>query len=151
VEPPNYNFSVDELSKFYPGKKLEELLKEYPNSKIQSNNGGAIIRKFYVTHKQYKFPVLVQARAGVILDFYARLPAYFLHDVFHQSLINRYGKQNKYKKVEESAVYIWTKRSDFKIIYSGGCSITCYPVFLSIIGKAATVSGGFTPIIETMN
>ena len=40
--------------------------------------------------------------------------------------------QTSYKKVEEQAVYIW-KKDDITIIYSGACTITCFPVYLTIM------------------
>ncbi len=149
VEPPNYQFSLDTLSDFFPEKKVIDLEKKYGKGDIMNDNGGTQTQKFYVAHIRYKFPVFIQVKDGVILDFFARLPQYFLHDVFFQSLINRMGKQKTYKKVGEEAVYIWETTS-LKYIYSAACTITCFPIFYSVHPFPIPNSGGFTPLIEQM-
>jgi hypothetical protein len=75
--------------------------------------------------------VLVQSKNGVIEDFHVKLPSYFLHDVFFQSLINRYGKQKSYKKFGEEAYYVW-EVSALRHIYSAACTITCFPIFYAV-------------------
>ena len=131
VDPPNYEFSLDVLETFAPTKTKEEIEKKYPTSKIIADNGDTLIKRYEVTHIRYKFPVIVQYQGDKVLDSYARLPSYFLHDVFHQSLINRYGKQDRYQKLEEQAVYQWTNAKNMKITYAGACTITCFPLFIS--------------------
>jgi len=133
VDPPNYDFSLDKLKTFMPGEKLEEIKKTYPNGELYSKNGLTETHKYYVEHLRYKFPVFVQYESGIVTDFFARLPSYFLHDVFHQSIINRYGKQSQYKKYEESAVYTWNDISGNKHIYFGSCTITCFPIYYTVI------------------
>lgn len=147
VEEPNYNFSIETLADFYPEKKLEDIEKKYGKPETMSERNEIITMKFYVANIRYKFPVLVQAQNGKILDFFARLPNYFLHDVFFQSLINKIGKQNSYKKVGEEAVYIWDKDS-LKHVYSAACTITCFPIFYTVYPLSNPV--GFLPLIETM-
>jgi hypothetical protein len=145
VDPPNYNFSVDTLQDFYPGKKVTDLESKYGKSEIMNDKSGIVTKKFYVSHLRYKFPVIVQAKEGTVLDFFARLPSYFLHDVFFQSLINRLGKQNSYKKVQEEAYYVWIK-DNLKHIYSAACTITCFPIFYSV----HPTSPEATPLLEQM-
>lgn len=85
------------------------------------------------------------------MDFYAKLPSYFLHDIFLQSLVNRYGKQNSYVKKERSAVYIWNNIEGNKHYYSGSCTITCFPVFYSVIALTPTEAiKDYRPLIETL-
>jgi hypothetical protein len=146
VEAPNYNFSLDALSDFFPDKKLADLEKKMTKGEAVNEVNGIQTIKFNVSHAGYKFPVLVQVKEGVILDFFARLPSYFLHDLFLQSLVNRYGKQNSYKKVGEEAFYVWDK-SPLRHVYSGACTITCFPIFYTVhpIGVQ-----GFQPLIQQM-
>src|SRR5690606_27784375 len=132
IEPPNYNFSLDELKIFYPDSTLNEIEKKYQKTEVVFNTPPFLVKRYEITHIRYKFPVLVQYFEGKVLDFYARLPDYFLHNVFHQSLINRYGKQDEYLKVEEQALYRWNNKDGLKIVYSGGCTITCFPIFMTI-------------------
>lgn len=131
VEAPNYNFSLDSLSDFYPDKPASSLEGKYGKPEEMSSEGGVKTLKFYVAHIRYKFPVIVQVQDGTIIDFFARLPNYFLHDVFFQSLVNRYGKQTTYKKTGEEAYYIWDKEK-LKHVYSAACTITCFPIFYSV-------------------
>ena len=83
VEPPNYDFSVDKFQEFMPGKTLAK----NHQKNIEFNKKGFKTYKIYIEHIRYKFPLFVQTKDEVITDFFARLPAYFLHDVFHQSKI----------------------------------------------------------------
>ncbi len=131
VEAPNYNFSVDTLSDFSPGTTVESIEKKYGKGSVERNVRGTQTLKFFVSHIRYKFPVLVQVNEGKVIDMYARLPSYFLHDVFLQSLVNRIGKQTSYKKTGEHAHYVWVTK-DLRHIYDGACTITCFPIFYSV-------------------
>jgi hypothetical protein len=131
VEPPNYNFSLDTIADFYPDKTTAALEPKYGKGEKMGSSGGVQTIKFYVAHMRYKFPVIIQARDGVITDFFARLPSYFLHDLFFQSLVNRYGKQTTYKKTGEEAHYTWVQ-DPLKHIYSAACTITCFPIFYAV-------------------
>lgn len=131
VEKPNYDFSIDTLSEFLPGKSLSDLEAKYGKGEVLSDEGGLKTIKFNVAHIRYKFPVLVQVNNNQVEDAFARLPNYFLHDIFFQSLVNRYGKQSVYKKTGEEAFYIWEGKP-LKHIYSAACTITCFPIFYAV-------------------
>ncbi len=132
VDPPNYNFSLDTFKDFWPGSSLSEIQKKYGTGTITKKGEIQTIR-FYVAQLRYKFPIFVQIYNNKVLDFYGRLPTYFLHDIFHQSIINRYGQQDLYKKIERNAIYIWNNRQGAKLIYSGTCTITCFPLYFTAI------------------
>lgn len=146
VDPPNYNFSLDSLSAFFPGKAQQEVEQKYTKGITLQSNGGQIVRKYYVEQLRYKFPVLVQIKAGIITDFFATLPTYFLHDVFFQGLINRLGKQSKYLKVENQAIYIWENKDGNQHIYEAACTITCFPVYYAVLSLKE--KSGTAPLIE---
>ncbi len=131
VEAPNYNFSIDTLSEFLPGKKIAAIQAKYGKGEVLSEENGIKTMKFYVAHIRYKFPVMVQVNDNQVEDMFARLPSYFLHDLFFQSLVNRYGKQSTYKKTGEEAYYVWNKEA-LKHIYSAACTITCFPIFYAV-------------------
>ncbi len=135
VIPPNYNFSLDQLNIFKPGNQITEVEKKLGKGTIINKKEEVIIKKFYIAHMRYKFPVIVQIYKGKILDFFANLPSYFLHNIFHQSLINRFGKQNKYYKNNAHALYVWNDVSGVKYYYTGTCTITCFPIYFSGILK----------------
>jgi hypothetical protein len=146
VDPPNYQFNVSTLEDFYPEKLLSDLEKKYGKADVIEDKGGIQTLRFFVSDLRFKFPVIVQSREGKVLDSFSRLPNYFLHDVFLQSLVNRIGKQDLFKKVDEEAVYIWTNKDKLKFIYSAACTITCFPIFFTV--HPVTLS--FTPQIEKM-
>jgi hypothetical protein len=150
VEPPNYDFSLDAFELFMPGKKLEEINKIYKFSEIIFKESGFITYKYYVEHIRYRFPILVQTQNGIVTDFYARLPHYFLHDIFHQSLINRLGKQDHYQKTEESALYIWKNKNNNQHIYSGACTITCFPLYYSVVPIEKSRPASLKPLIKRL-
>lgn len=132
IEPPNYNFSLDTLSNFYPGKTLDSIKGKYKKVSLEFDKGNSKIYKTYVSHIRYKFPVFFRVYEEKSVAMFARLPSYFLHDVFHQSLINRYGKQDQYNKVGNAATYIWDNKDNLKITYQGQCTITCFPMYIAI-------------------
>lgn len=136
-ETPNYNFSLDSFEQFMPGTPLAQITNQYgPGERIKGDRQSEI-QKFYVAHIRYKFPVFVQValrgpRQGEILDFMARLPNYFLHDVFHQSLINRYGSQDSYFRKEPHAIYRWNNIEGNSLTYAGACTINCFPIYFAV-------------------
>lgn len=134
IEPPNYDFSLDAFNKFAPGVTYDDIAKDYKPELVMENPDGTAVYKIYINHMRYVFPLFFQTYQKKIIDYIARLPSYFIHDIFHQSIINRYGKQNKYTKKENSAVYIWDNiQGTNKIIYSGSCTITCFPMYYALI------------------
>ena len=157
VDPPNYDFSLDRLQLFSPGKAFDLKSfdpKIYGKGELLKRDGKIEMYRFYVSQLRYKFPVFVQVfnfnNKKTVLDFYARLPAYFLHDVFHRSMINRYGKQERYYKIEDNAIYVWKPKDNIKRTYSGTCSITCFPIFytakMEVLPKEAKA---FKSLLET--
>lgn len=149
VEAPNYNFSIDTLSNFFPGKKISEVPKELGEGQI-IQNGAVIKKKFYVSYLRYKFPVIISIYQETILDMYATLPSYFLHDVFHQSLINRFGKQDKFLSYNGTSLYEWNNKNSMNLVYSSTCTITCFPLYFSA-SITESPYRGFTPMIESLS
>lgn len=131
VESPNYRFELGSLDDFYPGKSVSEIEKKFGKSETMGKEGELITQKFLVKHPRYIISAIVQEKTGEVQDVFFRLPSYFLHDAFFQSLVNRMGKQSSYKKVGEEAFYVWTKDS-FRHVYSAACTITCFPIFYAI-------------------
>lgn len=151
VDPPNYNFSLDRLESFMPGKSLNQIPKELGKGDIIDDKNETKTYRYFVDHIRYKFPVMVQAYNGVITDFHAILPSYFLHDVFHQSLINRYGKQTKYLHYNRQAVYRWENKNGNNHVYSGACANTCYTIFYAVYPTQAPQGpSNFVPLIEKL-
>ncbi len=129
VTPKNYDFTFDKFKVFYPGAKLAEVKNIYPKLELM-NKGVVELYRINIIHVRYKFPVYIQVKDNAIIDFYARLPNYFIHDIFHQSLINRFGKQDKFLNKDGTSYYIWSNADNLKITYSGACTITCFPIFV---------------------
>ncbi len=139
VDPPNFDFNIQTFSDFYPGKDLTSIGTKYGKGDLVEKKGDYITYQYKIKHNRYVFPIFVQFAQTTVVDFFANLPTYFLHDVFHQALINQLGKQKSYLRKEESAVYTWEK-DNLKHIYNGTCTITCFPVFYSVIDLAKETS-----------
>lgn len=148
VEPPNYNFSLDALAFFMPGKDLASIEAKYGKGEIMQDNGETKLYRFYVAQIRYKFPVFVNVKDAKTLDFHARLPTYFSHDLFHQALINRYGKQDQYLKSENNALYLWKNKNSMNHTYAGTCTITCFPIFYSV--SPEPLPSGHIPILKSL-
>jgi len=147
VEAPNYDFTLQKLEPFTPGKKASTIPNTLGKADTVEDNGDTKILRYSISHVRYKFPVYVQIKKGIILDFFAKLPTYFLHDTFHQSLINKYGKQSKYHRQENDALYVWNDIENIKIIYSGSCTVTCFPNYVSFIQKT-NKKGDYVPLVQ---
>ena len=145
---PNYDFSLDNLRVFFPNSPLEDIEKKAGKGTLIKSNGDLIIKKYYVAQLRYKFPVFVQFYQNQSVEFFARLPTYFLHDLFHQALINRYGKQNRYIRIENSALYIWKNAQNNLIVYNGMCTITCFPQFLSVAKTETQAMDNYRPLLD---
>lgn len=134
-----------------PGSTLEKIEKVYKFKELTFNDKGFKTYKFYIEHIRYRFPIFAQFKNNIVVDFVARLPAYFLHDIFHQSLINRLGNQDVYKKTEESAIYIWKNHQGLKHIYSGGCSITCFPIYYAVEKVEHKNGNGYRSVMQKIS
>lgn len=150
VIPPNYDFSMDTLAEFFPGKDIAVIEGKYGKPESLRDNGSIKMVRFKVKQMRYLFPVVVQHSQGKILDMHATLPSYFLHDIFHQSLINRWGKQQAYQRVDEEAFYQW-KNEEFIMSYGASCTITCFPTYLSVRPSPEKSGGGFKSISEILS
>jgi hypothetical protein len=147
VIPPNYQFQLKNLQEFYPQKNIGPLLKKY-KSKIIKKWGQFTIHKFEIQHQRYHFYLFLQVdKNGSITDFYTKLPSYFLHNVFHQDIIDLHGAQKKYLLKKELAIYTWSK-PEFSIIYSATCTVTCFPIFYTVIINKKP--GGHISIYESL-
>ena len=132
VGPPNYSFTLDQLAPFFPGKALTRIQGQFGKGKIMEKREDTSIIRFEISHNRYRFPVMAQIHNNLVTDFFAPLPTYFLHDIFHQSLINRYGKQNRYVLEQEHAFYEWKNRQGLNHAYAGACVITCFPIYYAV-------------------
>lgn len=132
VTPKNYDFTLDKFQTFWPGTekgKVEEVYKDGSTYKKEKNQE---IRRYQIRHLRYTFPVFVQYKDDIVTDFFASLPSYFIHDVYHQSIINRFGKHTKYINKENSSLYVWELKDKIEIYYNGSCTVTCFPVYYSV-------------------
>lgn len=132
VTPPNFGFKLDFLDNFFPGKEVASVLKLYgPAQTLLKLESGITIYRFTLNTVRFTFSVLVQVYNEKILDLYIPWPAYFLHDMLHADLIKKFSKHTKYFHHEGQSIYIWENYQGIKITYSGTCTITCFPLFLS--------------------
>lgn len=131
VEAPNYHFDLKEFDAFLPGKAIEPVSGQF-QPLIKKN--GSLLFQTQIKKERYQIPLFITLENNKVIDFYAKLPSYFLHDVFFQSLVNRYGKQTRYQMKDEHAVYTWNL-GDTLITYSATCTITCFPIYLSIASQ----------------
>lgn len=152
VTPANYNFSLESLKVFKPGTPREAFEKVYGKGEVWKKENKTIILKYYVAQIRYKFPVFVQIFENKVVDYYARLPTYFLHDIFHQSIINRIGKQDKYYRIENNALYKWVNKKGIDYIYSGTCTITCFPIYYSeALNKPPSGMNNYKKLVDRFN
>ena len=131
ASPSDSNFFIDSLQVFYPGSKLSLIQSQHGVGELTEELKDSQIYRFSVRAKGYQFPLLVQVKDGIVLDFLLRLPSYFYHDTFHQGLIGRMGKQDHYLKKENTAIYRWNNTTGYRIYYTAACTLVCFPISLS--------------------
>lgn len=149
VTPPNYNFSLKQLSIFFPGEKLAIVSKSYKNPILLSDIGEDILyQKYKIIHPNYTFHIYVQSKSGIILDFFAKLPSYFAHNLFHQSIIDKFGKQNSFSNKDSTSIYKWKLKNNIELIYSGACTITCFTIYIT--AKSTDKKIEFTPMLDKL-
>ena len=145
VDAYNYNFSLDQLKQFQPGNRISDI----KDLVFLTKKDDYSLTQTEIIYERYRIPIYIQAYKDVILDFFARLPSYFLHDIFHQSLINRLGKQTAYIKKESAALYIWKTQDGLTHYYQGSCTINCFPEFYSVVGP--NFPPDVVPFLEQMD
>jgi hypothetical protein len=150
VDPPNYDFSLENLKPFFPGESKQALIAKHGEGLILKN-GFVETRRFYVSQIRYKFPVVVTFYQDQVVDMFATLPSYFLHDIFHQSLINRFGKQDKFINYNGTALYTWANKDNKNLNYSSTCTITCFPLYFSASMANPPQGAYFTPLIDSLS
>lgn len=134
IKPPNYDFSLDSFNVFFPDSNLEQAVALHGEYQEMEKKENTRLLRFNVKHLRYQFPVFVQVDdKNNFLEFFARLPSYFLHDLFHQSLINRFQKQDHYLHKNGTSIYKWNNKKEMNLTYSATCTITCFPIFLSAV------------------
>ena len=132
VVPPNYGFTLEDLQDFSPGKNFSEIEKKWGKAEFYLKNKKLKIYKIHLIKKSFRFPLYLQVFDEKIIEFYAKLPSYFSHDLFLKELIKTHGKQNEYFKQNNLAIYEWKKEDNLKLIYSGSCTITCFPIYYQV-------------------
>ena len=149
VDDPIYpQFEFSQLAPFQVGKLVADIPPEYKATEINLKN-ALRINQYYLTHLGYKFPIFIQYAETIILDLYVRLPSYLLHDFFHQTLINNYGMQQSYILKDSTAVYTWDS-DGVQRVYSGGCTISCFPIFYTEINSSESRPADYRSLYQLL-
>jgi len=150
VDPPNYDFHLKQFESFMPGQNKSNLEQQFGAGEFVFQNSGLMTYRYYVQALRYRFPVLVQFQGDIVHDFHASMPVYFLHDVFHKSLIDKFGMQDTYYNYDEQSVYIWTKLEKISVVYASACTITCFPLFMAILPKKTNQDDSNKSVLEIL-
>lgn len=147
ITPPNYDFTLNSLENYMPGKNIEEVKKQNPKFDIFSDNGDQKTLRFKLRRSNYTLDIYTQVKKEIITDLFVRLPQHFLHDIFLADLQKKWNKQDKFVRKDKSALYVWFNRNNTNIIYHGSCSITCFPMFIEVV----SIDKSVTPLYVKMN
>jgi hypothetical protein len=133
IEAPNYSFKLKDLEPFYPNKTIDT-----KNKKLEylGTLDGAGLYNTTIKQNNYHLEVFLHLGAQQkVSHVKITLPYYFVHDVFLKSLIKQFGKDYIYQNKDAHAFYRWEKHDQFLIHYEGGCSNTCFPIYLEMTAK----------------
>lgn len=142
----------DFLKKILEQIVLGQNLNKQPQSPLdafeifQKKNETNEIWVSYWQYDTYKYPLFVQLINNQIEDFFLTFPSFMLHDKIHELLISTWGKQQFYQQSNLSAIYSWKNLANKTqgAIYEANCSITCFPVSLSL--QKLKMSEGIIPL-----
>ena len=148
VDAPNFNFNFDSLKDFFPRQDLATLDQKFTPQVLQAN-GAYRWQKYQLTHPRYQIKILAQAWQDKVADFFAPLPSFFSHDLFLQALIKRLGPAQKMAKQGEEAAYFW-EQDQLRYIYAAACTITCFPVYLTVIDLRIPPQDAYQPLWERL-
>lgn len=128
---PNFSFSLDVLKAHFPDSEFQDKDKK---TKLLGIKDGFNYYKSTFNHQQYQLDLLILVNPATkkIHQLEIHFPSYFLHDDLLARLQKKYGKQNQFKNRDQHSVYIWNNSNQLKVVYEAGCSITCFPIFLSL-------------------
>lgn len=92
---------------------------------------GEFIYIFYIAHREFRFPLIAHFFNTQLADYWITWPSYFLHDVLFKELRDILGPQQEYFHQKDHSVYLW-KTSEYEMRYEASCTITCFPLYLSV-------------------
>jgi len=147
IKSPNYDFTLNTLELFFPGKSLEQAQKSHPKYDLFEDKGEEKILHFKVKKADYLLDIYAQVKADKFTDIFVRMPQYFLHDLLLADLQKRFKKQDHYIRKDLSALYVWKNRDGNNILYHGSCSLTCFPMFLEIVNASPDI----VPLYQKFN
>jgi hypothetical protein len=150
ITPPNYDFTLKSIDNFTPGKNIEEVKKENPKFDVFSDNGSQKILRFKLKRTNYTLDLYTQVKKDIITDVFVRLPQFFIHDLFLADLQKKWKKQDRFVRHDRTAVYVWLNKDNTNIVYSGSCSITCFPLFLEIVSTDKSVEPMYVKLNEAL-
>lgn len=127
-------FSLDFLSPFLVDTSLEKAVDTHgPGQKMRALTDSLERTRFSVASPGgHTLTLWAQSRGDRIMEFYATFPTQMSGSVVHRALLSRYGKQEKFFKKNEQAIYLWNNADGKKITYSIQCSLTCFPLYLAV-------------------
>lgn len=120
-------------------------------------DAGGPVRRYGVSAPPWRLHAWVRVRGGAARDLFARLPSSVPHDPLHAALIARHGRQDRYLLTNGTAVYGWgPKEGRPSVTYAAQCTITCFPLWLSVTSAAAPAAaprgpaGGPASLLESL-
>ena len=148
VKAPNYDFKIEQLQDFMPGQKRASLDQQFPGTTLQAQD-LYLWKKYVITKGNYQVRVFTQFLNGKVADLFTPLPSYFSHDVFLQGLIRLLGPAEKIDRRGEDAIYFW-KKDKLHHIYAAACTITCFPVYYTVIDRQQTDLPPYQPLWDRL-
>lgn len=138
-----YTLVIESLKNFSPGSAIKMIQEEYGKGREYFRDGDDSIYRFILPGKKFNVTLFVRFKGDVATALWASLPTHLQHHLFHQALIAKHGKQDRYFKKENSGVYIWERDKNTRLIYSGQCTLFCFPLYLAIFSKEQELERAF--------
>lgn len=148
-------FKLNELNPYLPGNVIDKGKPELKKAVVLDKEGEKEILLLKYQLPKFYLTTNLQVEKNEILDSYFRFPNNYSHDIVLTLLQKQFGKQTKYYKKNNDALYWWLDK-DFEgktvdVIYHGSCSLTCFPLGIHFIGKKAIENPSFTSLYQKFN
>lgn len=148
-------FKLSELNPYLPGNSIDKGKPELKKAVVLDKEGEKEILLFKYQLPKFYLTTNLQIEKNEILDSYFRFPNNYSHDIVLSLLQKQFGKQTKYYKKNNDALYWWLDK-DFEgktmdIIYHGSCSLSCFPMGIHFVGKKAIENPSFSSLYQKFN
>lgn len=94
VQTPSYESILKAFDDFMPSQNFETIEKKYGKGKLQNLNKTLTEYKFNLKAQGFTFPIFIQVYQSKVVDFFSKLPSFFITTNFIKQLLKDTENKN---------------------------------------------------------